>query len=121
MGPSVSHAAKLSDPVETIAILEKLYLRDKDFVLCCVNDSGKGLTGDSGSHWSLLLIDNRFKQAFHLDSIKGYNSRHARELCVKLGIPDKDFNELPNQTMVIQLRAMQGCCLPNLLMHLTLL
>ncbi|KAG8256662.1 SUMO1 sentrin specific peptidase 8 [Homalodisca vitripennis] len=124
MGPSVSHAAKLSDPVETIAILEKLYLRDKDFVLCCVNDSGKGLTDDSGSHWSLLLIDNRFKQAFHLDSIKGYNSRHARELCVKLGIPDKDFNELPctqqknnfecGLSVMVHLKIIVGCYIqPN--------
>lgn len=76
IGPSLSHLIKLSDCSTVLAHTQPLGLHTKKFIIICVSDSTEGFVDDSASHWSLLFVDIRNKQAFHFDSYNGFNNKH---------------------------------------------
>ncbi|KAG8276956.1 SUMO1 sentrin specific peptidase 8 [Homalodisca vitripennis] len=93
--PSVTHLLKLSCMEDTESILAQLSVNARTYIFACISDSTKGLTDDSASHWSLLLVDNVNKLSFHFDSSKCLNQVHAKTLSVKLGVCESKFVEMP--------------------------
>ncbi|KAG8289788.1 SUMO1 sentrin specific peptidase 8 [Homalodisca vitripennis] len=93
--PSVTHLLKLSCMEDTESLLAQLSVNARTYIFACISDSTKGLTDDSASHWSLLLVDNVNKLSFHFDSSKCLNQVHAKTLSVKLGVCESKFVEMP--------------------------
>ena len=61
----------LPDQAQVDAMLASLDLRSKDLVLAAVSDSEDVTRTESGSHWSLLVWDNRSQRIYHYDSMPG--------------------------------------------------
>lgn len=40
-----------------------------DYVFCCISDFLNPGKDDSGSHWSLLILDKAYSKAYHIDSL----------------------------------------------------
>lgn len=96
IGPSVAQFIKLNvDLTEVSEQLKQLSVDNKRFIFICVSDSTEGFSDDSGSHWSLLLIDNSERQAFHFDSAQGFNFKHALKILSRFGIDRTKCIELP--------------------------
>ncbi|KAI2613708.1 uncharacterized protein GGS25DRAFT_11968 [Hypoxylon fragiforme] len=64
-----------------------------------INDCQNLDGGESGTHWSLLLVSIIDGVAFHYDSMHGSNTRHARSAAERLGSllqMKLDFHNLPD-------------------------
>jgi len=75
------------DSSDVEASLSSLNLRDKKVIIFAVNDNPDISQAEGGSHWSLLVFDNRESAFLHLDSMREANSQVAMKLalkCVKL-------------------------------------
>lgn len=95
IGPSLAHLVKLGSSDDVALHLDHLSLHSKKYVFSFVSNSSDGLTDDSASHWSLLMIDRTVNQAYHFDSANSINLIHAHTLSNKLGINVNECIEMP--------------------------
>ena len=84
-GPEVAQCIKLISADQLAVILDPLDLSSHTAVLLPVNDNTDPASA-GGSHWSLLVLDNRDSVFYHLDSLSssGGNSSQARALAGKI-------------------------------------
>ncbi|KAG8297206.1 hypothetical protein J6590_040349 [Homalodisca vitripennis] len=66
---AISQLLKVGTPESIADTLANSTFFACNFVFFCINDSTDVDRGDSGSHWSLLLLDRVGSQAYHFDSI----------------------------------------------------
>lgn len=90
IGPSITQLLKHGIADIISKMLDDLYFDKADFVFCSVKDSNNPEEDGSGSHWSLLVIDNAIQKAYHFDlastlnlissngSIKGVKHRNQK-------------------------------------------
>lgn len=75
-----SHLMKLTDCSDMLQkTCEDFYLQHYQYVLAVVNDR-EAEDAEGGSHWSLLVCNRGSGDYYHIDSIQGYNMRHAKKL-----------------------------------------
>ena len=82
-GPEVAQCIKLIEADQMEIILEPLNPFSHTAVFLPVNNNpDPGCPG--GTHWSLLILDNRDNVFYHLDSSRGGNSGQAKALAGKI-------------------------------------
>ena len=82
-GPEVAQCIKLIAADQLSVILEPLDLSSHTAVFLPVNNN-RDPCSPGGSHWSLLILDNRDNVFYHFDSSRGGNSSQAKALAGKL-------------------------------------
>ena len=82
-GPEVAQCIKLIAADQLSVILEPLVLSSHTAVFLPVNNN-RDPCSPGGSHWSLLILDNRDNVFYHFDSSRGGNSSQAKALAGKL-------------------------------------
>ena len=86
-GPEVTQCIKLIEAEQLSVILGPLALSSHTAVFLPVNNN-QDPDSPGGSHWSLLVLDNRNKIFYHLDSlsdnVRGANSSEAKALAGKI-------------------------------------
>lgn len=95
MGPSVTQLIRHGDPNDIGNILLGLDFVKYDYIFCCVSDSLNPGKDDSGSHWSLLILDKTNSKAYHLDSLAKTNLASAQIVALNLGTKLDSFVEVP--------------------------
>ena len=89
VSPEVAQFIKLA-PAESKLFVEPLNLRSKDLIFLPVNDS-TSYDCPGGSHWSLLVFDNKTEQFHHYDSMDdGSNFCQASKTAKNLSLTAKD-------------------------------
>jgi len=81
MAPSVVQMVKISPDEDAILQLECIY--DYNYIFIPLNNSQEE-RNNSGSHWSLVLLDKRNMRGLHYDSISNLNHHIARRLLAKI-------------------------------------
>lgn len=94
LGPTISQLIKHGSYEDVKAQLDAVSFTSSDYAFLCVNNNPAELKQDSGCHWSLLFVDIVQNKSFHLDSLSGSNSKHARLITNKLSIDDGNFIEV---------------------------
>ena len=82
-GPEVAQCIKLIAADQLSVSLEPLDLSSHTAVFLPVNNN-RDPCSPGGSHWSLLILDNRDNVFYHFDSSRGGNSSQAKALAGKL-------------------------------------
>lgn len=82
-GPEVTQCIKLIEAEQLSVILDPLALSSHTAVFLPVNNN-QDPDSPGGSHWSLLVLDNRNKIFYHLDSLSGANYSEAKALAGKI-------------------------------------
>lgn len=95
IGPSITQLLKHGSPDVIINSLNDLSFNKADFAFCCVNNSNNPEKDDSGSHWSLLVIDNADQKAYHFDTASTLNLKSAQKVVENLGFNLDSFVEVP--------------------------
>lgn len=85
-GPSVTHNLKMGSPDDVLVTLRETSFSRHKLVFFCVNNSEDVQCSDSGSHWSLLLVDNTRGEAYHFDSMLGCNELAVIKLLTNMGL-----------------------------------
>jgi hypothetical protein len=94
LGPSQTQLIKLCSLSEVAVIFDQLKVPMTEFVFCCLSNS-ESTNQDSGSHWSLLIIDISKCKAFHFDSLTGSNARAALTLAKCFNVEGDNVVEMP--------------------------
>lgn len=95
LGPLTTQILKHSTWKDAEIEMRNLRFGDYRYVLCCLNDSIDPMEGDSGSHWSLLVLDNTARLAFHFDSNSKFNEKSAQFLMSKLNFERECLINIP--------------------------
>ena len=70
-----------TEPKDLASLIAPLDMLSYKYLIFFVSDSiGYNEVNTTGSHWSLLVIELSSKICFHLDSVPGYNTAHAKKL-----------------------------------------
>ena len=83
ISPEVTQFIKMIEqPDEVGMFLEPLSAQEQDLVFFAVNNHGSASTC-GGSHWSLLVYNNKTAHFHHFDSSSSFNAQDARDIANK--------------------------------------
>lgn len=92
--PSVTHELKLGTKECVNDTLLGTVFYSHNLVFFCINNSDDVNNVDTGSHWSLLVLDNKRHEAYHFDSLAGFNNSACIKLLINIGLDKIPIVEL---------------------------
>ncbi|KAG8286452.1 SUMO1 sentrin specific peptidase 8 [Homalodisca vitripennis] len=95
LGPASTQFLKLADGMDVDCTMRQLSFNLHKFVFCCLSDSLIPDKDDSGSHWSLLVVDTINMSLLHFDSIMGMNANSADKFAKNIGYNPDNIIKMP--------------------------
>ena len=84
MDPSVVQMIRNVNTKEMEEHLNAMQIWYNKYIYIPVSDNPTNLEKEGGSHWSLLVYKLDDETWYHIDSCRGYNTKHARQLAGKI-------------------------------------
>ncbi|XP_054279932.1 uncharacterized protein LOC128998024 [Macrosteles quadrilineatus] len=82
--PSVGHLVKEVEDLElSMQLCNQIEMQNKDYIMAIINNRTSN-TQSGSYHWSVLVYNQFQNVAYHLDSLAGLSSSHAKEFGVRL-------------------------------------